>query len=122
MNSEINTQHPPHPCPACGYYMFSMMNDQGEICLICGWQNDLVDLEEMYRPMGPNHVSLEDAQKSFEKIGVIESRFVGKYGASTKKFIRDPKWRPLDRSKDKPRKIDNSQGINLAEQYYWYWY
>ncbi len=129
MNSETNTQHSMHPCPACGYYMFSALNEQSEICQICGWHNDLVDLQEMYRPVGPNHVSLEDAQKNFVQIGATEPRFVNEekfikhpfVRKPTAEDVRDPKWRPLDRNKDKPREIGDPFGKKLEELYYWYW-
>ncbi len=121
-------KHPTHPCPACGYYMFSALNEQSEICLICGWQNDLVDLQEMYRPMGSNRVSLEDAQKNFIEIGATEPRFVTEERFIKRPFarkptssdMRDQKWRPLDRGRDKPRKIDPDSN-NLEDLYYWYW-
>lgn len=109
-----------HPCPACGYYMFSTLNDQSEICEICFWQTDLVDLQSMYQPMGPNHVSLEDAQKNFSAIGAIEQRFVDKVRQPNEKDVRDPKWRLLDRTKDKPHQI-NANSEHLEDLYYWYW-
>jgi endogenous inhibitor of DNA gyrase (YacG/DUF329 family) len=109
-----------HPCPACGYYVFSELDAQDEICPICSWQNDLVDLETMYEAMGPNKVSLEEAQQSFAKRGAVEDRFVTKVRPPMRNDLRDSKWRPLDRNKDTPRKI-NADSKKLADLYYWYW-
>jgi Cysteine-rich CPCC len=112
--------HWTHPCPACGYYMFSALNEQSEICLICGWQNDLVDLQEMYHPMGPNDVSLEEAQKNFKEIGAKAPKSLGHVRPPTKEDMRDPKWRPLDRAKDTRREI-NTNSQTPEEIYYWHW-
>jgi hypothetical protein len=109
-----------HPCPACGYYVFSEFNAQEEICPICFWQNDLTDLETMYEPVGPNNVSLEEAQQNFAKFGAVEERFAPKVRRPDETDIRAPKWRPLDRRKDTPRKI-NADSAKHEELYYWYW-
>src|SRR5262249_32149193 len=113
-------EHPPHPCPACGYYMFLSLNDQSEICGICFWQNDLLDLQAMYQPMGPNNVSLEEAQKNFASFRAIEERFVNQVRKPNENDIRDPQWRPLDRTKDQPRQIKDDSD-NPKDLYYWYW-
>jgi hypothetical protein len=101
--------------------MFSALNAQDEICLICGWQNDLVDLQAMYQPMGPNKVSLEEAQKIFAEKGPRKSRFRSLQPPPLETFKRDPKWRPLDRTKDTPQQID-PDATNPEDIYYWYWH
>ena len=100
--------------------MFSALNDQGEICDICLWQNDLVDLQAMFEPMGPNKVSLETAQRNFVALGAIDQHFVDKVRHPSEKDVRDSKWRPLDRNRDKPRAIDPDSS-DLEDCYYWYW-
>lgn len=119
MNPENTSAHPTHPCPACGYYMFSEIGNY-DICSICGWENDILDLQEMYRPMGPNKVSLEEAQEIFAEKGPRKSRFPSLQPPSLEKLQRDPQWRPLDRNKDKPRKIPYDSK-DVKDLYYWYW-
>lgn len=116
---ETTVTHSKHPCPACGYYVFSELDNQAEICPICGWQNDLIDLQEMYQPMGPNKVSLEVAQRSFATIGAVEQRFVDKVRKPNEEDVRDLKWRPLDRTKDVFRPI--AYDGKPEETYYWHW-
>jgi len=108
------------PCPVCGYYMFSAPDSESEICAICNWHNDILDLEKMYEPVGPNHVSLEQAQKNFFEFGAVEVRFKNLVRHPLNNDIRDSKWRPLDRAKDKPGKIYFDKR-NLDKIYYWRW-
>jgi hypothetical protein len=100
--------------------MFAEVGDY-DICSLCGWENDLIDLQEMYRPMGPNHVSLEEAQKIFAEKGPRKSRHPSVQPRPIETYTRDPKWRRLDRSKDKPREIGDPDGKKVEELYYWYW-
>jgi hypothetical protein len=109
-----------YPCPSCGYLIFDEGPGSDEICKICFWQDDNIDLEKMYKAWGSNKVSLEEGQKNFERIGAVEERFVDQVCPVSSKDIRESKWRMLDRSKDIPREIDPSK-TDFKDLYYWYW-
>jgi hypothetical protein len=109
-----------YPCPCCGYFMFAEGPGSFEICDICFWQDDLIDLEEMYEPWGPNRVSLEDGQKNFADFGATEKRFLEHVRSVNTNDVKEPKWRMLDRSKDNPKDI-NPEATNFKDLYYWYW-
>lgn len=48
-------------CPSCGYFT---IEDDFEICEVCFWQYDLVAHDKADRVIGPNKVSLYQAQKN----------------------------------------------------------
>jgi len=105
-----------YPCPSCGYMMFDELPGSQDICEICFWQDDLIDLEELYQAMGPNKVSLYEAQKIFQKFGAIEKRFINnvrKPGIDDKK---DPNWRLLNQAIDKKA---NNLSFEYPNVYYW---
>ena len=90
-----------YTCPCCGYKVYSKPPEDDQICGICYWQNDIVDLVYALKPNGPNHVSLLEAQKNFQKIGACEKRFIQYVKLPSKEEIKDPEWRPIDLAKDK---------------------
>ena len=94
-----------YTCPSCGYKVFKERLGSDDICPICFWHDDLIDLEQMYEPMGPNKVSLEQAQKNYKEFGASEKLFI-KNVSSIKNEEKDKDWRILDRTKDVPRDIE----------------
>lgn len=106
-----------YTCPCCGYFVFDEVGSD-DICLICGWEDDLSQLRFPMSGGGANDESLIQAQENIT--GHEDS-----HG-----FERDPKWRKID------RKLDNIEisvpGIDygmtypedLTRLYYWmpnYW-
>lgn len=75
-------------CPACGFAVLAEGYGSYEICEICGWEDDGVQLANPTSGGGANRHSLADAQ------AVIIARLpvsVMTHG----EFRRDPLWRPL---------------------------
>lgn len=66
---------PAGQCPCCLYYSIDFGEDAYcAICPVCFWEN---------AGSGPNHMSLEEAQKNFEEIGAIRAsalQFVDQQG------------------------------------------
>jgi hypothetical protein len=108
-----------YTCPCCGYKVFEETPGSDDICPICFWHDDLIDLETMYEPMGPNKVSLEQAQKNYAEFGAKEKRLVENVRPATN-FEKDENWRMLDRIKDTPKDID-PEAKEPSDLYYWYW-
>lgn len=108
-----------YTCPVCGYKVFTKTAGSFEICPICFWQDDVVDLQEMYKPMGPNKVSLEQAQKNYKEFGASEKRLL-EHVRQPIGEEKDKDWRALDRQKDKPKEIDTNVE-DIKKHYYWYW-
>src|SRR5262245_36043673 len=107
-----------YPCPCCGYYVFDESPGSFSFCPICGWQDDIIDLEEMYEPMGPNRIFLFDAQRNFREFGAAEERLKESVRQPNQDDIRDPKWRPLNKDIDRPHALQN---LRDSEIYYWNW-
>jgi len=47
-------------CPVCGEYKFEM-DDNYEICKVCRWENDGLQLDEPDSDEGANELSLNEA-------------------------------------------------------------
>lgn len=109
--------HKKYPCPCCGYKVFEELPGSYEICPICFWQDDLTDLEMLYKSMGPNRVSLYEAQKNYELTGASEPRFINNVREAGSHDIRESSWRKIDRDRD--RAIDIKANDSIEKIYYW---
>lgn len=75
-------------CPGCGFRTISgEVYGSYDICPVCGWEDDAVQLANPCSEGGANRESLHNCQKC------VESRSTEKITA----FERDPVWRPLNR-------------------------
>lgn len=122
-----------HPCPSCGYDVFGEPPGSYDICPICFWEDDIVQLAFPDLAGGANKCSLIDGQHNFAAFGACELRIKSHVRAPKKSETRNPAWRPLDPESDRYLKwgskedgqrwqaIKNSRGVCL---YYWlpeYW-
>jgi Cysteine-rich CPCC len=89
-----------YPCPCCGYQVFPEPPGSYDICPICFWEDDVVQLAFPRMAGGANTLSLCDSQANFGRIHVSDERFSSKVRAPTPSDKRDPGWRPFDLSKD----------------------
>lgn len=55
-----------HKCPVCGKFEFSDF-DSYEICYICGWEDDDLQLHEPDYGGGANELSLNEYKKQWEE-------------------------------------------------------
>lgn len=53
-------------CPVCGKYQFVEENDF-DICPVCGWENDGVQMEDPDYSGGANEMSLNEAREAYRK-------------------------------------------------------
>lgn len=107
------------PCPSCGFLVFDEPAGSYNICPICGWEDDHVQLKYPGMRGGANGHSLFEFQKEFLKEIPVDIRIY-------QGFQRDPDWRPLTEAEGR---IDNNQpnnGITYffasaedAPRYYW---
>ena len=120
-----------YPCPCCGFETLHEPPGSFEICPVCFWEDDLVQLVYPDCAGGANKCSLIDGQRNFARFGACEKRF--------QRSVRKPKenrssgWRPLDRKCDRylnwESDADNRlwQSVKDIEElclYYWetgYW-
>lgn len=62
-------------CPCCDYFTLTNRGDY-EICVICFWEDDGLDLTELTTHSGPNHITLEEGRFNFLKFGACEEKSV----------------------------------------------
>ncbi len=122
-----------YPCPCCGYGVFSEPPGSYEICQICYWEDDIVQLAFPDSAGGANRCSLIEGQTAFAQHGACESRFKEYVRAPKDEEVRHPSWRSLDPRRDHYLKWDSQtdrekwqtvKSSPLPSLYYWssdYW-
>lgn len=70
-----------YKCPCCGYYTFNE-KPSGDICKVCFWEDDLIQLDNPSYEGGANNVSLNQARKNYKLFGACEIYM--------KQYIRKP--------------------------------
>jgi len=107
------------PCPACGFLTTGeQWFGSHNICEICGWVDDHVQLANPASRGGANHKSLIEVQQSV-------LRQISPSAANLKGFARDGKWRPLRPSEVECASLDNEReiwlhkGVEKYENSYW---
>lgn len=74
-----------YPCPCCGYYTHKHEPDGSyDICPVCFWEDDPVQLEDPQYEGGANHVSLEQARLNYKEFGACEEKMLP--------HVRKPDW------------------------------
>ena len=108
-----------YPCPACGFLMFEEAPGTYDICDICGWEDDHVQLANPRLRGGANKESLVEAQIRILKEHPIDIKEAGEYK-------RDPKWRPLTEEESEMTKGAPETGMDYFKEagevdptYYW---
>lgn len=54
-----------YKCPCCNQYTLEQPNGSYDICPICFWEDDKIQLKELSYPNGANHISLDEARRNF---------------------------------------------------------
>jgi hypothetical protein len=79
----------PYPCPACGFLVFDQPPGSYEICPMCDWEDDEVQLRNPALLGGANVMSLIEAQR------IALTRFPLEMLVAQGQR-RDPDWRPMN--------------------------
>jgi hypothetical protein len=88
---------PRFPCPCCGHLVFDGPPGSYQICPICWWEDDALQLEfATTLGGGANRPTLLEAQRSFLEIGACEASALGHVRTVSPADRRDPTWRPID--------------------------
>lgn len=109
----------PYPCPSCGFLVFDEPAGSYDICPVCNWEDDHVQLRYPLMGGGANSESLYESQRNILKVAPVE---VHEYQG----HIRCPDWRPLGKADLEPSVDAPETGIEYfnaaAEEspaYYW---
>ncbi|MEQ0557465.1 CPCC family cysteine-rich protein [Amycolatopsis sp. NEAU-NG30] len=112
----------PYPCPCCGHRMFADPPGNHEICRVCFWEDDNIQLRWPDRPGGANSLSLIDAQRAYAELGAMEHRFTGIVRMAAPDEPLDDGWRPVDLAVDDFEPMDVSEApwpADLTSLYWW---
>ncbi|KDN20012.1 CPCC family cysteine-rich protein [Amycolatopsis rifamycinica] len=89
-----------YPCPCCGHRTYTERPGSYEICSVCFWEDDDIQLRWPDRPGGANSLSLIDAQRAYAEMGAMEYRFTGIVRMAAPDEPLDDGWRPIDLTVD----------------------
>jgi hypothetical protein len=114
---------PKHTCPCCGYLTFSEDPGNYEICHVCFWEDDPVQLLDPWFQGGANKISLLEAQKNYSELRVSEARFISDVKGVLPGDVRDPTWRRVAESDRKfvqtPAQLQKENPNGPWKWYYW---
>ena len=114
---------PGFTCPCCGYQTLSEPPGSYEICTVCYWEDDLVQLLDPAYSGGANSLSLIECQKNYSLLGACEDRFLKSVRAPDKDEVRDKEWRPVIKSDlkfaSRPRDLSPADRGRPEAWYYW---
>jgi hypothetical protein len=108
-------------CPCCGYKTFSRSPGYYEICHVCFWEDDPVQLLNPWDHPGANKVSLQQAQKNYADFGVSEAKFKSYVKGVLLADTRDPLWRPVTEA-DRQHVATPAQLAKDLPEGPWPWY
>lgn len=78
-----NNNYRKYACSCCGFFTLSNKPDNTfQLCPICYWEDDGVQLYDPTYEGGANRVSLNRAKVNFVRFGAVEERFKG--------YVRSP--------------------------------
>ncbi|HEX7887861.1 MAG TPA: CPCC family cysteine-rich protein [Ramlibacter sp.] len=113
---------PRFTCPCCGYLTLGDWPGSYEICDVCSWEDDLVQLLDPWYGGGANRPCLVDAQSSFAGGSAIPESLKSVKGVQAGEG-RDPQWRRVvaaDRAfVRRLRDLNDEQFRDLGVLYYW---
>ena len=90
--------HAAYTCPCCGYQTFSDPPGSYDICPICFWEDDSIQLVFPNLSGGANKVSLIEGQQKFISTGACEPRFKENVRPPSGEDTKDPDWCIYDAS------------------------
>jgi cysteine-rich CPCC protein len=114
---------PSFPCPCCGYFMFEEPPNSYDICEICFWEDDALQLEfATTLDGGANTTTLAEAQQAFADIGASAARLAAHVRKPNANDRRDPQWRPIDPTDRFPDWNDpHAKRARAADEALYYW-
>ena len=101
-----------YPCPCCGHLVFNSPPGSCDICPICFWEDDVVQLRWPDWTGGANGPSLKQSQKNYLQFSAIEERFIGNVRRPSLDEAIDDGWRVISEQ-------DCFENMNTQEQSPW---
>lgn len=64
-----------YPCPCCFYFTFDEPEGSFDICPVCNWEDDEIQLQNLGLSGGANEECLNDARRNFKEFQASSYRF-----------------------------------------------
>ncbi len=102
--------------------MFNEPPGSYDICPICFWEDDNVQLRWPDYAGGANALSLIESQRNYGQVGATEKRFTGIVRGAAADEPVDVGWRPIDRGIDsfEPRGVSKRPWPDDLTVLYWW--
>jgi len=113
------------PCPCCGHLVFREAPGSYDICPVCFWEDDLVQLRRPDLAGGANRPSLIEAQQHYQQIGATEDRLLAHVRPASPEEPIAMRWRVFDPVVDiieahvSGRDYGTSYNADPTSYYYW---
>jgi len=110
-------------CPCCGHMTLSNRPGSYEICSVCFWEDDGVQLLDPAYRGGANKPSLMECQANYQRFGASAECFTNQVRPPIDGESLDPNWRLAEDSDLRwsrtPRSLTNEEYNCLNTWYYW---
>ena len=110
-------------CPCCGRRTLQSFPGSYEICPVCFWEDDPVQLLDPRYRGGANGPSLMECQTNYRRSGASEERMLSHVRLPTESEEIDSEWRPVqDRDvahARRPKDLSDEEYQRLETWYYW---
>ena len=90
-----------YPCACCGHLTLDEPPGSHQICPVCFWQDDAVQMRWPDSGAGANKASLLEGQHNFQRIGACDESAVRHVRRANDDEPLDPSWRPIDPAHDR---------------------
>lgn len=81
-----------YPCPCCNYLTYDKEpGGSFDICPVCNWEDDCLQLHDPDFRGGANVVCLNEARENFKNFGASEERFIKNVRAPQKDELPEDK-------------------------------
>ncbi|KPH97870.1 Cysteine-rich CPCC domain containing protein [Actinobacteria bacterium OV450] len=111
-----------YPCVCCGRLTMGEPPGSYEICPVCFWEDDALQLRWPDWAVGANRTSLVEAQQNYQAFGACDERSVEHVRPPGDDEPQDRSWRLIDPERDH----FEPQGVQLAvwpvDQTVLYWW
>ena len=110
------------PCPCCGHLVFAEPPGSYDICPVCFWEDDIVQLRWPDMAGGANGPSLVEGQRNYQRLGAMEARFMDNVRRASPEEAMDIGWRPVDPTCDsfEPNGIQETPWPDDLTVLYWW--
>jgi hypothetical protein len=110
-------------CPCCGHRTLHQPPGSYDLCKVCFWEDDGVQLLDPAYRGGANASSLMECQANYQRFGACEERFIGNVRAPAAEEVQDPLWRPACdsdlRGARTLRDLSAAERTRVESWYYW---